>query len=67
MMAICCDDKTVKLFNLYGFRFKQSLSKHSNWLSSCQFSKEDNNKLISGGYDKNIFIWDLEKNTTTFE
>lgn len=38
-LLVAGDDKSIKLYSLYGFRFKKSVSPHTNWVTSCQFSK----------------------------
>ena len=60
------DDKTIKLFQVYSFRFLTSLKAHKNSVKTCEFQKNSNEKIISGGFDKKVFLWDLNKKKDFF-
>ncbi len=34
---------------------------HSNRVFACKFVPEDQNLLITGGWDQNILIWDVRE------
>ena len=60
------DDKSLKIFQVYSFRFLTSLKGHTNFVSTCNFMKNSNEKCISGGFDKKVFLWDIKKKKNYF-
>jgi WD repeat-containing protein 48 len=51
-------DTTIKIWNAQKFSLIDSLKSHNDYVKCLAYAK-DKEVLISGGFDKNIFIWDL--------
>ena len=54
------DDKTIKIWDTETLKFKTSLIGHNNWVLSARAST-DMVRVCSGGEDKKLIIWDVEK------
>ena len=70
MFATCGNDKVVRVYDEMTRKIVTELSGtstgqpgHSNRVFCVKFAKEDENLMISGGWDNNIFIWDLRQGT----
>mmetsp|Transcript_39800 Transcript_39800/g.48485 ORF Transcript_39800/g.48485 Transcript_39800/m.48485 type:complete len:686 (+) Transcript_39800:61-2118(+) len=55
------DDKTVKVWTLPHKKFKCSLVGHSNWVRCCRFSPDTPYLVASGGDDRIVRLWDVER------
>jgi COMPASS component SWD3 len=54
------DDETFKcVVELHGYHTDHA--QHSNRIFSVKFNPEDNNVLVSGGWDNNVYIYDVRK------
>lgn len=54
------DDKSIKLWDSDTQKFKGSLLGHNNWINSAKVNAEMS-LVCSGGEDKKLLIWDIEK------
>jgi len=54
------DDKSVKLWDIDTLKFKSSYIGHTNWVNTVAINS-DMTLISSGGEDKKLFAWDVEK------
>jgi len=58
IVASACADKTIYIYETKSGNLITKLKAHKNWVRGLAFSK-DGSKLISGGDDSRIIIWDI--------
>jgi WD40 repeat protein len=56
----CSNDLSIKLWN-YNSNMKLTLGYHDDYIKKIGFSQKFNNQLVSGGLDKILKIWDIQK------
>jgi centriolar protein POC1 len=54
------DDKSVKMWDIDTLKFKGSFLGHNNWIN-CARANAEMTMVCSGGEDKKLLIWDVEK------
>ena len=57
LVATCSSDKTVRLWNLDGFKLERTLVGHSRWVWDCVFSV-DAAYLVTASSDTTARLWD---------
>lgn len=56
----CSNDLSIKLWN-YHSNMKLTLGYHDDYIKKIGFTKNYNNQLVSGGLDKVLKLWDIQK------
>ena len=61
MLATGSADNFIRLWDLRDSSTvaKNTLSSHSGWVSSVDWSPDNDNLLISGSYDCSVKLWDI--------
>jgi WD40 repeat protein len=61
--AACCDDSgEIKIYDLRQRRLYRTLRRsHTNICSSAQFHPQQESKLVSGGLDTYLILWDFSR------
>ncbi len=57
--ALACQDETVRIFDTDFFNEIQTIQAHKDGATSVLFDPLDNSRLISGGKDALLKLWDL--------
>ena len=57
MLATCSSDKTVRLWNLDGFKLERTLVGHARWVWDCVFSV-DAAYIVTASSDTTARLWD---------
>ncbi|CAJ1407666.1 unnamed protein product [Effrenium voratum] len=60
LLLTASDDKSVKLCRLPERQFAASYLGHSNWVRTASFSSSASH-IVSGGDDKTVRLWDVER------
>lgn len=71
LLAVAGRDRHVRIYDettkaqICAMKEKGKLSGHANRIFALKFNKTDQNMLASGGWDNNIFIYDVRKKGPT--
>ena len=61
LICSCSSDKTLKLWNIKNSKCIQTLIKHEKNVLTCSYKSNEEILIFSGSDDKNLIIWEKDK------